>query len=184
MEIIKLKEDYIKLGQALKASGLVDSGVEAKFVIQDGLVLVNGNVELQRGKKLIDGDIVEFVANQDDVNFADNALWIMQDGNRISSLELTAGEAAELNVKGYPCSFYGTYGTEAIAAEYLAPVAGVQLGLMGEDGSVTAIDGAVCDGEGNVSLTLESAGEYVVVAFVPAGGEAVAFYSPMIVVVK
>ena len=60
MEIIKLKEDYIKLGQALKAAGFVDSGVEAKFVIQDGLVLVNGNVELQRGKKLVDGDIVEF----------------------------------------------------------------------------------------------------------------------------
>ena len=64
MEIIKLKEDYIKLGQALKAAGLVDSGVEAKFVIQDGLVLVNSNVELQRGKKLVDGDIVEFEGNQ------------------------------------------------------------------------------------------------------------------------
>ena len=64
METIKLKEEYIKLGQALKAAGLVDSGVEAKFVIQDGLVLVNGNVELQRGKKLIDGDIVEFEGNQ------------------------------------------------------------------------------------------------------------------------
>ena len=64
MEIIKLKEYYIKLGQALKAAGLVDSGVEAKFVIQDGLVLVNGNVELQRGKKLVDGDIVEFEGNQ------------------------------------------------------------------------------------------------------------------------
>ncbi len=64
MEIIKLKEDYIKLGQALKAAGLVDSGVEAKFVIQDGLVLVNGNLELQRGKKLVDGDIVEFESNQ------------------------------------------------------------------------------------------------------------------------
>ena len=64
MDIIKLKEDYIKLGQALKAAGLVDSGVEAKFVIQDGIVFVNGNVELQRGKKLIDGDIVEFDGNQ------------------------------------------------------------------------------------------------------------------------
>jgi len=64
MEIIKLKEDYIKLGQALKAAGLVDSGVEAKFVIQDGLVYVNGNVELQRGKKLMDGDVVEFEGNQ------------------------------------------------------------------------------------------------------------------------
>lgn len=64
MEIIKLKEEYIKLGQALKAAGFVDSGVEAKFAIQDGLVLVNGNVELQRGKKLIDGDIVEFEGHQ------------------------------------------------------------------------------------------------------------------------
>lgn len=60
MEIIKLRDDYIKLGQAIKAANLVGSGVEAKFVIQDGLVKVNGQVELQRGKKLVDGDIVEF----------------------------------------------------------------------------------------------------------------------------
>jgi len=64
MEIIKLKEEYIKLGQALKAAGFVDSGVEAKFVIQDGLVLVNGNVEYQRGKKLVDGDVVDFEGYQ------------------------------------------------------------------------------------------------------------------------
>lgn len=64
MEIIKLKEDYIKLGQALKAAGLVESGVEAKFVIQDGLVLVNGKIEVQRGKKLIDGDLIEFDSHQ------------------------------------------------------------------------------------------------------------------------
>ena len=60
MEIIKLREEYIKLGQALKAAGLVESGVDAKFVIQDGLVKVNGSVELQRGKKLYSGDIVEY----------------------------------------------------------------------------------------------------------------------------
>ena len=60
MEIIKLREDFIKLGQALKAAGLVESGVDAKFVIQDGLVKVNGEVEYQRGKKLVAGDIVEF----------------------------------------------------------------------------------------------------------------------------
>ena len=60
MEIIKLREDYIKLGQAIKAANLVGSGVEAKFVIQDGLVKVNGQVEMQRGKKLVDGDIIEF----------------------------------------------------------------------------------------------------------------------------
>ncbi|NLK74959.1 MAG: RNA-binding S4 domain-containing protein [Clostridiales bacterium] len=57
---IKLREDYIKLGQALKAVGLVDSGVEAKEVILSGLVKVNGNIEYQRGKKLHEGDLVEY----------------------------------------------------------------------------------------------------------------------------
>ena len=60
MEIIKLREEFIKLGQALKAAGLVESGVEAKEVIQDGLVKVNGGVDTRRGKKLYDGDIVSF----------------------------------------------------------------------------------------------------------------------------
>ena len=45
MEIIKLREEFIKLGQALKAAGLVESGVEAKEVIQEGLVMVNGEVD-------------------------------------------------------------------------------------------------------------------------------------------
>lgn len=60
MEIIHLREDYIKLGQALKAAGLVESGVDAKLVIQDGQVRVNGQVDLRRGKKLVAGDTVEF----------------------------------------------------------------------------------------------------------------------------
>ena len=60
MEVIKLRDEYIKLGQALKAAGLAESGVDAKFAIQDGLVKVNGEVEYQRGKKLVDGDVVEF----------------------------------------------------------------------------------------------------------------------------
>lgn len=60
MEIIKLREEYIKLGQALKLAGLVDSGVEAKEVIQNGLVTVNGEVDTRRGKKLYAGDIAEF----------------------------------------------------------------------------------------------------------------------------
>lgn len=60
MEVIKLREEFIKLGQALKVTGFVDSGVDAKFVIKDGLVKVNGSTELQRGKKLYDGDIVEY----------------------------------------------------------------------------------------------------------------------------
>ena len=49
MEIIKLRDEFIKLGQALKAAGLVESGVDAKLVILDGQVKVNGAVELQRG---------------------------------------------------------------------------------------------------------------------------------------
>lgn len=60
MNDIKIKDEYIKLGQALKLAGMVGSGVEAKIVIQDGQVLVNGNVELQRGKKLYPGDIFSF----------------------------------------------------------------------------------------------------------------------------
>jgi len=57
---IREDEEFIKLGQALKKASVVGSGVEAKFVIQDGLVELNGEVELQRGKKLYDGDIVSF----------------------------------------------------------------------------------------------------------------------------
>ena len=60
MEVIKLREEFIKLGQALKAVGFVESGVEAKDVIQNGLVLVNGEIDTRRGRKLYDGDIVEF----------------------------------------------------------------------------------------------------------------------------
>lgn len=60
MYTIKLREEYIKLGQALKAAGLVSSGIEAKEVILDGLVSVNGEIDTRRGKKLYDGDIVSF----------------------------------------------------------------------------------------------------------------------------
>lgn len=60
MEIIKLREEFIKLGQALKAAGLVESGVEAKEVIQEGLVMVNGEVDTCRGRKLYAGDQVVF----------------------------------------------------------------------------------------------------------------------------
>ena len=60
MEEITIKDDFIKLGQALKLAGLVGSGVDAKFVIQDGLVKVNGETEVQRGKKLYDGDVITY----------------------------------------------------------------------------------------------------------------------------
>ncbi|MCI5517593.1 RNA-binding S4 domain-containing protein [Roseburia sp. MUC/MUC-530-WT-4D] len=57
---IREEDEFIKLGQALKKASLVGSGVEAKMVIQDGLVQVNGEVEFQRGKKLHDGDVVSY----------------------------------------------------------------------------------------------------------------------------
>lgn len=62
METIKIRqnEEFIKLGQALKAVGAVESGVEAKEVVQNGLVSVNGEIDTRRGRKLYDGDLVEF----------------------------------------------------------------------------------------------------------------------------
>ena len=60
METIRLREEFIKLGQALKAAGFVEDGVEAKIEIQEGNVKVNGEVDTRRGRKLYDGDIVEF----------------------------------------------------------------------------------------------------------------------------
>jgi len=53
------EEPTITLGQALKASDLVGSGGEAKVLIQAGEVLVNGEVETRRGRKLLPGDVVE-----------------------------------------------------------------------------------------------------------------------------
>ena len=64
MEIIKIRDDFIKLGQALKLAGLVDSGVDAEIQIQEGFVKVNGEVEVQRGKKIHPGDIIEFKGQQ------------------------------------------------------------------------------------------------------------------------
>ena len=60
METIVLRDEFIKLGQAIKAAGFVESGVEAKEVIQSGLVVVNGEMDTRRGRKLVAGDIVTF----------------------------------------------------------------------------------------------------------------------------
>ncbi len=63
MKKIFIKDEFIKLGQALKLAGLVDSGLDAKFVIQDGLVTLNGVIETQRGKKCVPGDEISFEGN-------------------------------------------------------------------------------------------------------------------------
>ena len=57
---IREQDEFIKLGQALKKADLVSSGVEAKIVIQAGQVTVNGETELQRGKKFYDGDVFSY----------------------------------------------------------------------------------------------------------------------------
>lgn len=60
MKTVRIKDEFIKLGQLLKLAGLVESGVDAKFVIKNGLVKVNGEVDTRRGRKIVSGDIVEY----------------------------------------------------------------------------------------------------------------------------
>ena len=60
MEKVIIRDDFIKLGQAMKLAVMVGSGVDAKMLIQDGQVEVNGKVEYQRGKKLHEGDVITF----------------------------------------------------------------------------------------------------------------------------
>lgn len=64
MENITIKDDFIKLGQALKLAGLVSSGIEAKIVVQDGEVKVSGETDTRRGRKLYAGDIFEYNGNK------------------------------------------------------------------------------------------------------------------------
>lgn len=57
---IKIRDEFIKLGQALKLAGVVEDGVEAKYAIQDGVVQVNGEVDQRRGRKVYEGDVITF----------------------------------------------------------------------------------------------------------------------------
>ena len=66
---IKLRDEFIRLGQALKAAGVAQSGVDAKFMIQDGKVMVNQEQELRRGRKLYD---------QDEVNYGDILIKVIR----------------------------------------------------------------------------------------------------------
>ena len=60
MEEIKIRDEFIKLGQALKLAGLVYNGAESKIEIQSGNVKLNGEVDTRRGAKLYGGEVVEF----------------------------------------------------------------------------------------------------------------------------
>ena len=61
---LKIESEYIKLDQFLKLADIASTGGHAKYLIQEGVVKVNGEVEMRRGKKLVPGDIVEVEGNQ------------------------------------------------------------------------------------------------------------------------
>lgn len=61
---IRPGEEFIRLGQVLKAAGLVDTGAGAKEVIQNGEVAVNGETDTRRGRKLYDGDVVAYAGRE------------------------------------------------------------------------------------------------------------------------
>ena len=60
VEKIYIDDEYIKLVSLLKFSGIAETGGQAKLLVQDGLVTLNGEVCTQRGKKIKDGDRVKF----------------------------------------------------------------------------------------------------------------------------
>ena len=68
MEEIKISSEFIKLDQLLKFSNLVENGADAKYLVVNGYVKLNGEVELRRGKKIYDGDVVEI--DYEDSHFA------------------------------------------------------------------------------------------------------------------
>ncbi len=61
MTEVTIRDDFIKLGQVLKLAGVVEDGAQAKFVIQDGQVRVNGEVEVRRGRKIVPGDVISYL---------------------------------------------------------------------------------------------------------------------------
>jgi len=70
----KIRDDFIKLGQLLKACDLVGSGAEAKEEILSGNVKVNGEVCTMRGKKCIPGDVISFHGEEVTVEGERNSL--------------------------------------------------------------------------------------------------------------
>ncbi len=76
---VPIRDESIRLGQFLKLANLVESGAEAKPLIQDGQVTVNGEVETRRGRQLVAGDVVgyrgEAARVADEATFEDNLPW-------------------------------------------------------------------------------------------------------------
>lgn len=68
MEEIIIDTEFIKLDSLLKYAAVVQTGADAKFFISEGLVLVNGEVETRRGRKIYDGMTVKVLADDEEVN--------------------------------------------------------------------------------------------------------------------
>ena len=64
MQEICIRDEFIKLGQVLKLAGVVEDGVEAKYVSAEGLVKVNGEVDVRRGRKVYEGDVISYDGNE------------------------------------------------------------------------------------------------------------------------
>ena len=71
MEKITITTEFIKLQDLLKVASLVSTGGEAKIVIQNGEVLVNGEACTQRGRKIRPGDLVIYQGKEISVSYAD-----------------------------------------------------------------------------------------------------------------
>lgn len=60
MSEISIRDEFIKLGQALKLSGIAENGADAKELIAEGKICVNGEIETRRGRKLYKGDVFSY----------------------------------------------------------------------------------------------------------------------------
>jgi ribosome-associated protein len=75
---VAIRDESIRLGQFLKLANLVDTGAEAKPLVADGAVRVNGEVETRRGRQLVRGDVVELAgrsARVSDESAGDDLPW-------------------------------------------------------------------------------------------------------------
>lgn len=121
-----------------------------------------------------DGDVVEVLAYQE-AACDEQYIWPMNDGDRVDSMSVDVGEKIDLTLKGYLFSWYSGYGTDTIKSTYLSALSGVQFAILNKDGSYTDIDGAVSDGDGNVTVSFDTAGNYYLVAYMPTATEMNAF---------
>ncbi len=72
MRIVEITKEPVELYKILKFEGMASSGGEAKLVIEQGQVLVNGKVETRKRKKIVSGDVIEFASEKISIQFIGN----------------------------------------------------------------------------------------------------------------